>query len=671
MPIPSVPSQVTTILATGTYDANWFSGTSIEQKIQAAINRAALDGAKRVLVHDSYDVSLVTHNTAVKMVREGGNWQHYDIVAYGGRQLNGSIAIPLRRALAAAVVNGGGFIDLMTPFDSFVMLDSNMLTDIDPANVVPVTFLWGNYEVRIKSTQTNKSNYRHIFHGTQFISKDENGNRVLGTTMFNTQEQATTANCTSGSANVVVASADYLQAGQLIGLHGHVPRGGTDNTTLNGGIGSSDVTITVVSTTGFWNPASGLTERAVLRIENEVITYTGLTSTTFTGCVRGAMGSTAASHSNGVRVDRAVFETYRILSVSGITVTVDVNVGVTGTAISAVLGSQNVVFDGAAILDGNRDPANDDTNNPFGIYSRFSRNLRTGRDLHFKDIDHGGVQLQASMDCVIDGHFERCSRYTQILGSHVWLFGNCKNNYVTGDFYDGATAVAVDDRSSNPEAYDNNCDNNIVVPRVVSKFYNAFVASGCNFNYVYIPVMTKINNDGVVFNAPQWVTAGVPTKNYIEAVVFSPDTASIRSIDASTLGGGSNVLITRTIGATSFLAASASVLNDTRVPLGVFNTVYSTDIPVDFSFGDYAIVTVANATAFAIQSPNPPGQGALVVTFEIFNNSGGVMGTITWGARYKLAGAFTNPADTKRRTITFHRNSNNDLIEISRSAADI
>lgn len=68
-------------------------------------------------------------------------------------------------------------------------------------------------------------------------------------------------------------------------------------TTLNGGINNSVTTITVVSTTGF--PTAGQ-----IRIESEVITYTGTTATTFTGCTRGARGSTNAAHSTGVAVTK-------------------------------------------------------------------------------------------------------------------------------------------------------------------------------------------------------------------------------------------------------------------------------------------------------------------------------------------------------------------------------
>ena len=61
---------------------------------------------------------------------------------------------------------------------------------------------------------------------------------------------------------------------------------------LNGAIDADDTTITVDATTGF--PRTG--EAGYIVIDSEKITYTGKTSTTFTGCTRGADGTTAASH---------------------------------------------------------------------------------------------------------------------------------------------------------------------------------------------------------------------------------------------------------------------------------------------------------------------------------------------------------------------------------------
>lgn len=71
-----------------------------------------------------------------------------------------------------------------------------------------------------------------------------------------------------------------------------------DSTTLNGGISNTDTTITVVSTAGFSTTGAFI-------IGGELVTYTGKTGTTFTGCVRGAAGSQAASHLTGAAVSGA------------------------------------------------------------------------------------------------------------------------------------------------------------------------------------------------------------------------------------------------------------------------------------------------------------------------------------------------------------------------------
>jgi len=66
-------------------------------------------------------------------------------------------------------------------------------------------------------------------------------------------------------------------------------------TQLDGAINDAVTTITVDSTEDF--PSAG-----TMNIGSEKISYTGVTSTTFTGCTRGAAGTTAASHSDNDNV---------------------------------------------------------------------------------------------------------------------------------------------------------------------------------------------------------------------------------------------------------------------------------------------------------------------------------------------------------------------------------
>ncbi|MBZ5596023.1 MAG: carbohydrate binding domain-containing protein [Acidobacteriia bacterium] len=68
-------------------------------------------------------------------------------------------------------------------------------------------------------------------------------------------------------------------------------------TTATGAIGAGDSTISVVSTVGGFAATYG-----ILSIDDELIVYTSKTGTQFTGCQRGAFGTTAAAHASGVTV---------------------------------------------------------------------------------------------------------------------------------------------------------------------------------------------------------------------------------------------------------------------------------------------------------------------------------------------------------------------------------
>ena len=71
-----------------------------------------------------------------------------------------------------------------------------------------------------------------------------------------------------------------------------VPEVVVGKTTLSSGISATDTTITVASTKGFPD------DYGLLKIDDEIITYTGKTDTTFTGCIRGFNGITG--YDNGV-----------------------------------------------------------------------------------------------------------------------------------------------------------------------------------------------------------------------------------------------------------------------------------------------------------------------------------------------------------------------------------
>lgn len=72
-------------------------------------------------------------------------------------------------------------------------------------------------------------------------------------------------------------------------------------TTLSAGINNAVTTIPVVSTASF--PIAAPATPKAFTIDTETITYTGQTPTSFTGCVRGALGTVAAAHLSGTSVE--------------------------------------------------------------------------------------------------------------------------------------------------------------------------------------------------------------------------------------------------------------------------------------------------------------------------------------------------------------------------------
>jgi len=101
---------------------------------------------------------------------------------------------------------------------------------------------------------------------------------------------------------------------------------------------------------------------------------------------------------------------------------------------------------------------------------------------------------------------------------------------------------------------------------------------------------------------------------------------------------------------------------------------YSASITPDCRQGNLFQITATNGTAFTINAPTGDpvnGDDGTIITIQIKNTSGGALGAITFGAGYKLAGAFTAPATGNNRSITFYDDNVTGVwYEISRTGAD-
>lgn len=125
---------------------------------------------------------------------------------------------------------------------------------------------------------------------------------------------------------ITLGNPEYWVVGGLNAVYAYDNTG--SSTTLNGDINSSVTTVTVASTAGFEDVGT-------ITIDEENITYTGKTTTTFTGCTRGADSTAAASHTNGDTVTRAT-KWYNITRSSG-AYSATADEGWTSTIIGGVL----------------------------------------------------------------------------------------------------------------------------------------------------------------------------------------------------------------------------------------------------------------------------------------------------------------------------------------------
>lgn len=111
-------------------DKRFENEPTTEAKIQAAINQAVLELATAVFVPAfmlPYNASLVTFNTAIRMVREGGNFSHYDVVAYGASGDGVTSASPSFTAALAAAGVAEGTCHVPDPAVGYLLTDLHLI----------------------------------------------------------------------------------------------------------------------------------------------------------------------------------------------------------------------------------------------------------------------------------------------------------------------------------------------------------------------------------------------------------------------------------------------------------------------------------------------------------------------------------------------------------------
>lgn len=662
--------------------ADWFAGSTNEAKIEAAMDEAIARSENYVWVPLSmipYDANLITQSKfgQVRLIREGGDHGVFDVVAYGAPLKNTSLPAPdilraMQRAIYACNAFGGGIVSMLSQSGKFY-ISGDFMNNLLAYNTTPMEIHFGAAEYYIV-TRVNLQSHKHLWlHNTWLKNADANGARAATPSiMFYLQENAiggpsngvitTNASAVITKKNVGVAAWNYLEVGSPLAIFGRKPYLGKDNTTINigGGIDASTATITVASTTGF--PSTGT---QYLRIENELITYTGVTATTFTGCTRGVLGSTAATHADTTAVERCVYEAFTVKSISGNDITLDSTTdpravmdaswgsGSEGASIN--LGALDVRFEGSGKIDGMwRETGAGEAQNASGVFGYYTRGLHIGAGITVTGWEFGGVTLNAPQDATHLCPFDNCGNRFEQVGSAFWWFGGAKRCTAhVPSAIDCFLVAAIDDRSTAAVLFDMPCWGNVVVCDFCSNVGGSagvgFLIGGGFSNHVHVKVARNIpaNAAFAQFQTNQWITNVAGEDNFFQLDSFNGDATATAFATSSTYSStGRNTAVINAKGCKVDIQSGVGFLGRK----GAFALTDAATIAVDASLGDHAEVTLGGNRA--IGTPTNPVDGQ-EITFSILQDGTGGR-TLTWptgAGNFVLTWSDTGNTANKRSVI--------------------
>lgn len=519
----------------------------------------------------------------------------------------------------------------------------------------PISVIFGAASFAVTQTQTVPSNCQLVLSNTTFLASSSL------VTMFRGAVGAADAVISdASSASMTIADTSAIRVGDSIGVFGAVPRGGKDETMLNGTISDTALNITVDSTSEF--PTEG-----ILRIGDELMRYTSKSGNDFvipSTSERGLFGTAAMPHGDDDWVNRAVYERFEVVGVNGTTVTVDRPLGVEGTAIPIQTGTSEVSFEGQGVVDGTGATSGSAT----GVEALLARFWSFGPTLLFRAWKGQGVLLRGSADSYFDSRCEMTRSGSPSAG--VAVLQNSARVVIAGMYYDCDRAIYITDRYDIDSDWDNNVEDSVMRPRIVDGAEDgldaAVDATGVSRSVVECPMVRSIASAGYAVRLlanSGWAKPGKLEENTVTVdILEDPD----RALYVDDVEDGDNVFVLRQPGMRLGGGSVAGNFVDTATNL--VELVAATNVAVDAISATAFRVEATSPMSVTVDEPTNPIVGR-VLTFIVVNNSGG-SATFAWDSKFDLAGTFTSPADGYQRTITFSFDGT-EWIELMRASADI
>jgi hypothetical protein len=345
-------------------------------------------------------------------------------------------------------------------------------------------------------------------------------------------------------------------------------------------IQTTDTTITVVSTANF--PIPGY-----IIIDNEVISYTGVTSTTFTGCTRGQLNSIITGHATstivysytGGTLEWAPLDATRILNgtsnVAIASVDGPVTVGVAGTPAVATFNSTGVNIAGYA----NINSGIISTSAPVSIKQTWNNISSTFTGILENIIDTGSLSTSKLIDLQVTSGGTTSSKFSVDKGGNL-IVGTGTNGSIIGLFGLGANHITVSGEISGNSNVSTVTGN--LGLRAISSIYTDSVAlasttiANAAIHAIGQPTLAA-SNTGVTFtNASTLYIANVP---------FAGTNATLGNRYALYIGNGNSYFNGNITTPNQFI----STLADGTAPLVVTSKTVVTNLHANLS--DYSTVT--------------------------------------------------------------------------------